>query len=148
MAEGDVGLELGPLPFCGVIHACGKADHHFPVGIELVDLSSTDLNGASEEGIDFGFAHGRSGGDDDEVRAVGDLRLAPGVGQEFFFQSGVGDGDEVPGLEAERGRSQDQRLGDGAPGFCGDGPGGVEFFGGIAPRELLEEVLGRQGAHG
>ncbi len=140
LSDGDVGLEFGPLDFVLGGHVAGEADHHFAVLSEVAKGASAGVDGGLEEVVDGSFIDIGLRGEDDEVGAVGDLGLAPGVGQELLANFWILDGEEVPGLESKGGGGENEGFGEGIPVFGGDLLGGVELFGGIAPLELSDEV--------
>src|ERR1700761_2000257 len=66
------------------------------------------------------------------------------MGAKFGAEFLVGDDDEFPRLQAVGGGGEDERFLERFPEVGGDGFGGVESFGGVAPVEMGDEGGGRE----
>lgn len=113
--------------------------------VEGVYGDAAHFGGAGEVSVDVGLADFGEGGEDDVVGAVGDLRLAPGMGFQFFAEFPVGNDDEFPRLQAIGGGGEDKRFLERIPKIGRDGFGWIEGFGGVAPVEMGEEGGGGDG---
>src|ERR1019366_4524679 len=101
-----------------------------------------------QEALDVARVQPLAGGEDDEVGAFHGLGLPPRGRAELLAGRRVLDDDELPRLEPERGRREDERLLQGGPGRRGDLPRGVELLGGVAPAQRLGDGLCGNGCHG
>ncbi|MEY2726697.1 MAG: hypothetical protein RLZZ458_2564 [Planctomycetota bacterium] len=96
-AKGDVALASGPWEVVGS-HAAGFAEDCVAESIERVGRDVADCGDAVDVGLDEGRVNGSASSENDEVRAVARLWLAPCGIRQLLFDSVRFNDEELPRL--------------------------------------------------